>query len=349
MNLMKTVSALLAGFALLPLQAQDAADGVGRSDQSAQKKITVNFKTCPKPVWPKEALRREQTGKVTLEFLIGLDGKVLESTVLKSSGHPLLDLAAQDGLAKCEFTPPASVGRSEPTRTQVQYIWTLAGSAKSAEQVKAEWQRILAAAEQGEAKAQWQAAGSYLAGRKGVVEQDAAAGIRWLRAAANQDYAPALEALAMQHKAGKHVERDPQQAFALLEKAAALGSTSARLGLATYLMQGNDIPRDEARAQELLEDVVASGNVRGKPMLALLLMKQGDGNGSRVLQLLQEAADAQDRFGQFMLAAAYEKGDIVAQDKAKALALYERAAAGGFAPAQQGLQRLKPAAGVPAQ
>lgn len=344
MNLMKTLPVVLATLAMWPAHA--AADGAGRSDQSAQNRITIKLKSCAKPEWPKESLRREETGKVKLEFLIGLDGKVLESKVLESSGHPLLDLAAQDGLAKCEFTPPASVGRTEPTRTQVQYVWTLQGSARSAEQEAAEWQRILTAAEQGDAKAQLRAAQGFLVGRKGVVEQDRTAGIRWLRAAADQDHAPALEALAMQYKVGKHVARDPQQAFALMEKAAGLGSPTARLGLAMFLLQGDVVPRDEARAQELLEDVVAGGDTRGKMQLAILLLKQGGDNSGRAVRLLQEAAEGHDRPAQFMLGVLYEKGEIVPQDRAKALALYERAAAAGFTPAQQGLKRLKPTEGV---
>ena len=44
----------------------------------------VELRSCSKPEWPKEALRKEQTGTVTLAFLIGSDGKVKDAKVLKS-------------------------------------------------------------------------------------------------------------------------------------------------------------------------------------------------------------------------------------------------------------------------
>lgn len=163
MKLRQTWPALLACLAIVPAQAQ--SEGVGRLDQSAQKQLSVDLKSCAKPTWPKESLQREETGKVTLEFLVGLDGKVLESKVLKSSGFPLLDMAAQDGLAKCQFTPPSSIGRSVPTRTRMQYVWTLDSNGPTPEQMHADWQRNVAEAEQGNAESQARAGMGYLYGR----------------------------------------------------------------------------------------------------------------------------------------------------------------------------------------
>lgn len=334
MTALKTLPVLLAGLAILPAYASD----IGRMDNSAAKQIKIDLKSCAKPSWPKEALRNQEEGRVTLEFLIGLDGKVLESKVLESSGHKMLDLAAQDGLAKCQFTPPASVGRTEPARTRMQYVWQLVGK-QSPEQQLAEWQRDLAAAEQGDAAAQWRVGLGYLYGKTGG-KVDAAEGLRWLRASAEQGNARGEEELAWQLYTGLNVARDPEQSTALLEKAATQGSLSAQVSFAGRLIHADGIPADEARARELLETAHAQGSVEAKVPLAFLLFKQGGDSKAAGLQLLQESADAGDRWGQFYLAQAYERGELIPQDKVKAAALYERALAAGILGARDSLKRL---------
>jgi D-alanyl-D-alanine endopeptidase (penicillin-binding protein 7) len=85
----------------------------------------ADFRTCAKPVWPKESLRLEQTGKVTMAFLIGADGKVKDSNIEKSSGFKPLDEAAQAGIAKCLFKPGTVDGKPVEAWMKMQYIWTL--------------------------------------------------------------------------------------------------------------------------------------------------------------------------------------------------------------------------------
>lgn len=338
MKLSQSWPALLACLALAPAQAQ--SEGVGRLDQSAQKQLSVDLKSCAKPIWPKESLRREETGKVTLEYLVGLDGKVLESKVLKSSGFPLLDLAAQDGLAKCQFSLPSSIGRSEPTRTRMQYVWTLDSNGPSPANRLADWQRYVAEAEQGNAESQARAGMGYLYGSP-PIEKNPAEGLRWLRAAAEQGNARGMVALAHELQSGLNTARDAQQALELLEKAAAQGVDYAEFGLAMSLMGPASVRPDEARARTLLEKALAGGNNAAKMPLAFLLLKEAGGHSADGLRLMQEAADEHDRIAQFMLAQAHEKGEQVALDRAKAVALYERAAAAGMPEAKRALVRLK--------
>jgi D-alanyl-D-alanine endopeptidase (penicillin-binding protein 7) len=85
----------------------------------------ANFATCAKPVYPRESLRWEQTGTVTLAFKIGEDGKVEDSNVKKSSGFPLLDEAAREGISKCQFRPSTQGGKPRAAWMQMQYVWTL--------------------------------------------------------------------------------------------------------------------------------------------------------------------------------------------------------------------------------
>ncbi|MES2759184.1 MAG: M56 family metallopeptidase [Pseudomonadota bacterium] len=85
----------------------------------------ADFKTCAKPVWPRQSLRDENTGKVTLMFKISEDGRVEESKVKNSSGHVALDEAAREGISKCRFKPATEDGKPAAAWMQMQYVWTL--------------------------------------------------------------------------------------------------------------------------------------------------------------------------------------------------------------------------------
>lgn len=93
----------------------------------AQSRVAAvaDFNTCAKPEWPKASLRNEETGTVTLSFLIGTDGRVADSKVTKSSGFRDLDRAALTGIGKCRFKPGMVDGKPEQAWMQMQYVWTL--------------------------------------------------------------------------------------------------------------------------------------------------------------------------------------------------------------------------------
>ena len=55
--------------------------------------------------YPERARKRNQQGTVVVHALIGPDGKPIEVTVARSSGHRLLDEAAQEAIAGCAFVP----------------------------------------------------------------------------------------------------------------------------------------------------------------------------------------------------------------------------------------------------
>lgn len=85
----------------------------------------ADFNTCAKPEWPKASLRNEETGTVTLSFLIGVDGRVADSKIVKSSGFRDLDKAAVSGISRCRFKPGMTDGKPEQAWMQMQYVWTL--------------------------------------------------------------------------------------------------------------------------------------------------------------------------------------------------------------------------------
>src|SRR5438477_11476111 len=56
--------------------------------------------SAPKPKFPASALKNGSEGSVKLQVVLSKDGRVTETTVLRSSGDPVLDAAAQQGGSK---------------------------------------------------------------------------------------------------------------------------------------------------------------------------------------------------------------------------------------------------------
>ncbi len=81
--------------------------------------------SCAKPDYPSASRRMEEEGTVTLKFLIGVDGRVLQADVEKSSGYPRLDEASRNALSKCQFRPGTVDGKPEQSWTTIQYKWRL--------------------------------------------------------------------------------------------------------------------------------------------------------------------------------------------------------------------------------
>ncbi|MFI4940134.1 MAG: energy transducer TonB [Burkholderiales bacterium] len=85
----------------------------------------VDPRACQKPDYPRSALLAEETGVVTLAFLIGVDGRVIDSRVENSSGYKELDKAARAGLSLCKFKPGTFDGKPEQSWMKMQYVWKL--------------------------------------------------------------------------------------------------------------------------------------------------------------------------------------------------------------------------------
>jgi protein TonB len=85
----------------------------------------VDFSTCAKPDYPRNALRNEEQGTVRIQFLIDLDGRVADSKIDKSSGFRMLDAAAKKALSLCKFKPGTIDGKPQQSWTAVDYVWKL--------------------------------------------------------------------------------------------------------------------------------------------------------------------------------------------------------------------------------
>lgn len=86
---------------------------------------SADFGTCEKPPYPRSSRRNEETGTVTASFLIGVDGHVVDSKIVKSSGFPELDKVTRQGIGKCKFKPAMTDGKPEQAWMQVVYLWEL--------------------------------------------------------------------------------------------------------------------------------------------------------------------------------------------------------------------------------
>jgi len=81
--------------------------------------------SCAKPDYPSASRRMEEEGTVTLRFLIGTDGRVLQADIEKSSGFNRLDEAARNALSRCQFRPGTVDGKPEQSWASIRYTWRL--------------------------------------------------------------------------------------------------------------------------------------------------------------------------------------------------------------------------------
>ena len=96
-----------------------------RATAPTRTAASVNVAQCEKPEYPSASKRMEEEGTVALRFLVGTDGKVIQSEVEKSSGYKRLDEAARAGLSKCQFRPATLDGKPEQAWTTIRYVWRL--------------------------------------------------------------------------------------------------------------------------------------------------------------------------------------------------------------------------------
>jgi len=95
------------------------------SAMAAETAPVMDNKSCDSPKYPKAALMNEETGTVSMGFLVSTDGKVVESKVEKSSGSKSLDKAALTALSLCKFKVGTKDGKPEQSWAKVDFVWKL--------------------------------------------------------------------------------------------------------------------------------------------------------------------------------------------------------------------------------
>lgn len=109
----------------VPPPAAPAAPAPEKPRAPVKTAAVVDARACEKPPYPAAALRANETGVVQLNFLIDVDGKVLESNVARSSGSRRLDEAARQGLSLCKFKPGTTDGKPEKSWARIEYQWKI--------------------------------------------------------------------------------------------------------------------------------------------------------------------------------------------------------------------------------
>ncbi|MFD2366906.1 energy transducer TonB [Pseudoduganella sp. GCM10020061] len=115
--------AILAALAFGAVSGLACAQAPESAEPAKRPPPAFDPRSCSKPEWPAGAAEAGKTGTVTVVFLIGTDGKVRKSRIIKSSGHADLDDAALASLAKCTFRPGTRDGEPAEAWLPVQYVW----------------------------------------------------------------------------------------------------------------------------------------------------------------------------------------------------------------------------------
>jgi len=71
---------------------------------------TPRYRSNPPPEYPIASRRRHEEGVVETTVAVSRDGRALRVSLLKSSGHPLLDQAAIDAVRGWTFEPAQASG-----------------------------------------------------------------------------------------------------------------------------------------------------------------------------------------------------------------------------------------------
>lgn len=326
---------------------------------------TIRFDTCSRPEWPRHALGRNETGTVTLKFLVDEQGKVIDSMVRKSSGSTGLDEAARQAIARCMFTPPTHNGHAIQTWATMQYVWSI--DDKHADDKVAEANALRAAGAKGDMDALFKLSKMYQGG--GRIKQDLAASATLLQLAANRNHPEAAAALAQQYEFGTHGRtKDPVQAgiwylkaaelgvaeaqhkvgtsllgageaaqgAAWMRKAAEQGHAMAAYELAKALDQGKGgLERDPAGSLRLLRMAAAKEHSKARHALAVALLRApaGPADVAEAVRWLETAAADRQGDAELLLAELKLEGKAVARDETAGMQLLRRAADGGNIPA----------------
>ena len=206
---------------------------------------------------------------------------------------------------------------------------------------------LLPLARAGDAVAQRWAGLAYLDSMSDNPCRSVSEGLHWLRAAAEQDDAPAAYELGSLCKHGdvdlpsdrKSAPGWFKKAHALSEPKADAGSAEHQFVLGCMYWSGNGVRKNAKRGLHWLRLAAEQGDIEHQSFLGSALWFAPDATRDMDEAVLWTTKVAEQGHvgAQYHLAASYASGDEVAQDHHKALEWYRRAAKGGNAEAAYNL------------
>jgi protein TonB len=92
---------------------------------AGERSARLDPKGCEAPEYPARWVTEGEGGTVLVAFLVGTDGKVVDSKIVESSGSTRMDRASARAGARCAFQPGAKDGAAAPSWTKVRFSWVL--------------------------------------------------------------------------------------------------------------------------------------------------------------------------------------------------------------------------------
>lgn len=206
---------------IILLAAALSVSPIAESKDAVLTSPLIDFSACDKPSWPKESLRKEETGMVSLAFRITASGRVEDAVVLGSSGHPALDRTAMDAISKCPFRPGEVNGVPSSLWMFMMYHWTI----EDADGTNKELQRAFVDADKGDVAAAFSLSNFGL--QKNGEPMSVTERIQWMRKAAEGGHAIAQFRLAAAYELGRVIEQNEDEAIRWYLKAASQGNVVA--------------------------------------------------------------------------------------------------------------------------
>jgi TonB family protein len=102
-----------------------SASAPSASKSAASEAILSRFIDKPPLAYPVKARLQGWEGTVTLRFEMLADGTIGSIEVAQSSGHDILDTAAQNALKQWRHQPPSQQGQPETTWATLDFNFTL--------------------------------------------------------------------------------------------------------------------------------------------------------------------------------------------------------------------------------
>lgn len=154
--------------------------------------------------------------------------------------------------------------------------------------------------------------------------------VKWLRKAAEAGQGEAMFLLASRYANGQGVERDYDEALKWYKKAVHEGMSGAMVALGAMYGQGRGVTYDPHVAINYFARAAEHDDADGYFNLGFMyLVGDAHHDPEQAVKLLEKACEIGDPPAAALLGRAYDRGEGVAKDPAKARQWYEKAAAGG--------------------
>ena len=103
--------------------AGDSATEAGAGRAPVRVPAVMNPANCVRPRLPEFAERDGVSGTVILALLVGIDGKIEDVRIAKSSGESIIDETAMNAARKCHFVAATIDNVAMPSWEAFRYTW----------------------------------------------------------------------------------------------------------------------------------------------------------------------------------------------------------------------------------